>query len=1111
MEVLPEITTHALSFCEKHAILSLVESRKTPHIEGVWGAGASLLAAALSHEAPEKTCVIVAPTQKIARNIVSDFRLFNEREALYFPPLQRRWFEGVDSADEDRLALIIPDATVGERLRVLKALSDGEPHVVVASIQALLWSNPTPETLRGESISLRAGDALQLDTLADWLVSHGFQNTSAVQYPGEFFVRGGLIDIFAVEWDVPLRIEFFGDEIDSIRTFDLESQRSLERLDAAQIGSFLPIMQPPGVEKGAELCDFLDKESLFMILEPEETQIQGKRFREAQEGAEAFFTTEQILRRAMDFPFLSVSAVGESAFGKTFRFPMESVERFSGDFSRVKDELERYALGQQVYLLSPNEAESARVASLLEESLPAKNNALHLRVGSISHGFRLIDSRALVLTSAALFGRDEAQTIPKIATKAITKAIDSFSDLSEGDYVVHISHGIARYHGLKLLEPLKSKGEKSPQDVSVGMKPNAAGAEEHLALEFRDNVMVYVPATKIGLVQKYINTSGTPPRLSTYGGKVWRNLTKSVSESVVDLASEMLEIQAQRASKPGIAFPTGTTLQNEFDALFPYAETPDQLEAASAIRADMAQTKPMDRLLCGDVGFGKTELAMRAAFTAAEAGYQTAVLVPTTILAAQHWRSFTQRMAAFPIVVESISRFSSASEQREVLKRVEKGSVDILIGTHRLASANIRFHNLGLVIIDEEQRFGVEIKESLKRFRSTVDVLTMTATPIPRTLHMSLLGIRDISSLETPPEGRMPVSTIVTRFNPDIVKNAIRRELDREGQIYFVHNRVYDIDATARMLHKLVPDARIEVGHAQMPEKQLENVMLRFVNHECDILVSTTIVENGLDIPNANTIFIDNADRYGLAELHQLRGRVGRFRNHAYCYLIVNDKQGMTESAIRRLKAIEEFSHLGAGFSIAMRDLEIRGAGNILGAKQSGQIALVGYELYCDLLENAVRRLRRMPPRETVETDVDLPVSAYIPHEYVPDMRAKIDLYRQLSRCTRVEHIEELELAMKDRFGPIPPPLARLLQVFRIRIHAHQRLIHTVRRENDFIVLHFYSRKAIEPLALRKIGKMGKSLRIADETSAYLPMDDEVKNSPPDSEKMLNYVELLLR
>ncbi len=560
---------------------------------------------------------------------------------------------------------------------------------------------------------------------------------------------------------------------------------------------------------------------------------------------------------------------------------------------------------------------------------------------------------------------------------------------------------------------------------------------------------------------------------------------------MADLASDMLELQAAREARPGIAFPDDTQWQREFDAAFPYQETPDQLTAIDAIKADMQLHRPMDRLLCGDVGFGKTELAIRAAFKAIDAGYQVAVLVPTTILAEQHQRTFSQRMAEFPFSIAAVSRFCTAKEQRQILEGVASGKVDLLIGTHRLASADVQFQNLGLLIIDEEQRFGVAVKERLKALRASVDVLTMTATPIPRTLHMSLLGVRSISNLETAPKDRLAVETRIARFDDALIRHAVLRELNREGQIYFVHNRVHDIGKVAHELARIVPEARIGIGHGQMPESELEDVMLGFVRHEFDLLLATTIVESGLDIPNANTIFIDDADRYGLADLHQLRGRVGRYKHRAYCYLLVDQKRHLPPEAARRLRAIEEFSQMGAGFALAMRDLELRGAGNLLGTQQSGHIAAVGYELYCALLDKTVRELKQLPPRESVDVTIDLPVAAYFPEQYLPDMRTKIDLYRRLARVATEEELDDFAGELADRFGAPPEPVQRLIELARLRIWAHGRQIEAVHLEGKYAVLTYASKSELDKL----VAKSGGKLRVADARSAYLPIASEGASS----------------
>jgi transcription-repair coupling factor (superfamily II helicase) len=596
-----------------------------------------------------------------------------------------------------------------------------------------------------------------------------------------------------------------------------------------------------------------------------------------------------------------------------------------------------------------------------------------------------------------------------------------------------------------------------------------------------------VPIAKIDLVQKYVGGGKSAPALSKIGSSSWEKRKQRVAEAVVDLAGELIDIQAARATEPGIAFPADDShWMAEFEAAFPYQETPDQLSAIDAVKADMAKPRPMDRLICGDVGYGKTEVAMRAAFKAVDAGKQVAVLVPTTVLAEQHHRTFTGRMAEFPFSIEVVNRFRARGEIREVLKRAAAGSVDILIGTHRIVQKDVSFRDLGLVIIDEEQRFGVEDKEWLKSLRATVDVLTLTATPIPRTLHMSLLGIRDISNLETPPPDRKAIETRITRFDTEMIKRAIHRELNRDGQVFFVHNRVYDIASVADRVQSIVPEARIVIAHGQMGGEALERAMLSFVRHEADILVATTIIESGLDIPNVNTIFINEADKYGLADMHQLRGRVGRYKHRAYAYLLLESDRPVTPNAVKRLKAIEEFTELGAGFKIALRDLEIRGAGNILGPEQSGHIESVGYELYCSLLESAVRGLTGKPEKPAFDCSIELAWKAYLPKSYVPGPRVKVELYRRLGRLRSLDRLADFRQELVDRFGPLPPPAENLIFETELRILAGRWQLERIHVEDEYAVLTYRDPQRIQNLARLRRGQV----RIVDERTAYVPLEE---------------------
>ncbi len=1068
-------------------VLASLATGESGTLGGVWGSSCALAAATLERSCPAPL-VVVLPHARDIDSFVDDLALFTETPAHAFPA----W-------ESDANERLLHDEIHGHRLRLLKKIrcqepflaqppSDDEvlspekvpdtlfPLIIVTAIQSLMQPVPSADSLLAATRTLAVNDTLDTAAFTLWLAAQGCTSMTAIELPGEFSLRGGILDIFSPEAEHPVRIELFGDQIESIRTFDVTTQRSITSLSTVDI----TILQPSRADH-THFTSYLPPHTWFLLVEPNSLQEEGRYYHQRLENPEDFFATNLTLQEIYKFPSVTASGVPAGSFETTAHLQFESIERFSGDINRVREELDTAAAGEQVYLVAETDAELQRLSELFADAQLMTQNRLHFVLGRLSAGFRLVLEQVVLISAAELFQRDG---MARPSQRKTGRAIDSFLQLNEGDLVVHVAHGIGRYRGLKLLE-------------------KEGGSEEHLDLEFHGGTRIYVPSSKIDLVQKYVGGRKVKPSLARIGGKSWIRQKQAAEKSVTDMASEMLELQAARAGRVGIHFPEDTQWQQEFDASFPYQETPDQLTAIDAIKADMQLAKPMDRLLCGDVGFGKTEMAMRAAFKAIDAGYQVAVLVPTTVLAEQHRRTFTQRMAEFPFEIASLSRFSTKKQQRETLARAATGQVDLVIGTHRLVSPDVRFENLGLVIIDEEQRFGVAIKERLKALRSSVDVLTMTATPIPRTLHMSLLGVRNISNLETAPKDRLAVETRIARFDESLIRHAVLRELNRDGQIFFVHNRVHDIHALAARLQRIVPEASIAIGHGQMPESELEDVILGFVRHDFDILLATTIIESGMDIPNANTMFIDDADRYGLADLHQLRGRVGRSKHRAYCYLMIDEDRHLSPEAARRLRAIEEFSQMGAGFAIAMRDLELRGAGNLLGSQQSGHIATVGYELYCALLEQAVRQLKNLPPAETVDVSIDMPVGAYFPRQYIPDMRTKIDLYRRLGRIASLAELDDLRAELADRFGPVPAAVEQLVRLQQLRIWAHHWQINSIHQEGRYVVLGYADRQKIADLA----SQTGVELRIADARSAYLPLGKQLS----DIDQILSVVESLLR
>jgi transcription-repair coupling factor (superfamily II helicase) len=969
-----------------------------------------------------------------------------------------------------------------ERLGVVRdvlALGDG-PGLVIAPIQALMQGVPAPAKLESLVRTIRKGEEHDLAGLIRWLDGAGYRRVEAVEEPGDFAVRGGILDVFApgtsdeladpagpVLTGAAVRLDFFGDTIDQCREIDLETMGSDRSVGGVRL--VCVDVKAAGAEDGAvNFLELLPRRCVGVLVETMEVVEQGRGYFERLIDSQGMFGPPAVLR-ILEQRFHALAELNQFSGGATsaeerVELAVAALPTFSRDAQQAVGELAQMALeGRGAVIVScQKEAEAQRLGELVAEFGGGAQGRIGSLVGYVHRGFAWDEGGSGGFTLVPyheLLGR--FTTRRRQGRIQSGRAMDTFLDLQVGDYVVHQDHGIARFSGLTQMKPRELPGasrtqllsEKKPAPDRKSGEQRAGELEEFLTLEFAGRSRLHVPVTQIDKVQKYVGGFGGKPPLSMLGGERWKNQKQRVAESVKDLAAEMLRVRAAREHMPGVQYAGDTAWQKEFEAEFPYTETEDQLTALGAIKKDMQSPRPMDRLICGDVGFGKTELAIRAAFKACEFGKQVAVLVPTTVLAEQHERTFRSRFAGYPFRIESISRLKSGKEADETLDALRKGHVDVIIGTHRLLSQDVRFNDLGLVIVDEEQRFGVEHKEKLLQLRLTVDVLTLSATPIPRTLHMSLLGLRDISNLTTPPLDRRAIVTEVIPFNPVRVKQAIVRELAREGQVFFVHNRVHDIKSAADDVQRLVPDARIVIGHGQMNPHELEDVMLKFVRRQADILVSTTIIESGIDIATANTIIIDNADRFGLSELHQLRGRVGRSKHRAYCYLLLDPERAVKDVALKRLKAIEQYSMLGAGFKIAMRDLEIRGAGNLLGAEQSGHIAAVGYEMYCRLLEDAVHTLKHeRPPEPPSNTSIEIGIAGIIPRTYIASDQRRLEAYRRLATAASAEELGKVRTDLTEAYGSPPKPVERLLDLAGVRVAASKLGIKTITiREKDVI------------------------------------------------------------
>lgn len=1106
------------AWAETKTLLTAMQSRQGTVLgQGVRGTPSLFLLATLWQTLNQKM-LIVTSTPSAAERLSADLAaLVGTETCLLFPPYDLLAHE---EAYEKEVA--------GQRLLVLSRLLANEQLMVVTSWPALVRKVLPPKELTAFITRVKMGEELGRENFLQKLVTVGYTRVPKVEAPGEFSVRGDIIDLYPLDQPDPLRIEFFGDVIDSIRTFNTETQKSMLKLEAVTIlpareglwtaeqfrtarHAIASVVQQQSErlskletnQKSQEGAAFLQKrfaellekienglsfpgmdrfmplvhdelvpfwaylpDALLVLHEPvrgseylrsleeENTRIIGgflERGHLLPEETRIYLSLNEIQASLAARARLHLSTVSRTLKGSridtVLSFPMRMPPDYAGQFKKLVQDLKKRVEKRWTVVLGVpgterrrSLAEALRAEDLLTNDWPGSGELvpgqIYLAPLSLGEGIELPTDRLLLLTETELYGYQRRVKKSKARFAKEGLKLSDLEELQVGDYVVHINHGIGKYLGIKKLE------------INGAIR-------EYLEIEYADADRLYVPTDQVGMVQKYIGLEETPPKINRLGGSDWQKVKTRVQESIKEMADKLLRLYADRFVAKGYAYPPDTVWQHEFEEAFVYEETPDQLKAINEIKKDLESDRPMDRLLCGDVGYGKTEVAMRAAFKVVTNGKQVAVLVPTTILAQQHFQTFTQRFSGYPVNIGLLSRFQSPAEQERVVKGLKNGTIDLVIGTHRLLSKDVAFKDLGLLIVDEEQKFGVSHKERLKELKKNVDALTLTATPIPRTLHMSLIGIRDISVIETPPEDRYPVKTYVIEYNEEIIVEAIRRELERGGQVFFVYNRVKTIDQMASYLQQLIPEARIDIAHGQMSEDQLEEVMLSFYEGASDLLVCTTIIENGLDIPNVNTIIVYDADRLGLAQLYQLRGRVGRSNRVAYAYFTFRKDKLLSEVAEKRLATIRDFTELGSGLKIAQRDLEIRGAGNLLGAEQHGHIAAIGFDLYCRLLEDAITERRGEKKPDTPDPTIEVAMDAFIGEDYISDPAQKVEMYKKIAAITSLAEADEVEAEMEDRFGELPPATRNLLEIARLKVLAKQLGVSTVTTERGDLVARF--------------------------------------------------------
>ena len=1012
--------------------------------------------------------LVIAGDERQAKEIFEDLR-FYDKNTMFYPAKDLLFFQ----------ADIQGNLLIRQRMCVVKALLEQKELTVVTSIDGCMDYLMPLEEIGKKVLHFYSDSVINMDVLKNTLVQLGYERVGQVEMPGQFSVRGGIVDIYSLTEENPWRIELWGDEVDSIRSFDAESQRSLENLDEIAI---YPAVEWNDGKKMVSFVDYFPKEKMLLFLdEPNrilenglgvEEEYAASRTHREEKGEKhlpvqwlcEFSKVQKELNklRAVSLSALEPRGAEWNFAPEKYNLTVQSVTSYNSSFELlVKDLLQYKRQGYRIALLSGSRTRAERLAKdLSEEGLNAfysqdmdriiSPGEIMVVYGHARRGFQYPLIKFAVMTETDIFGKEQKKRKKK--KKYSGNRIQDFAELSIGDLVVHEKHGLGIYRGI----------EKVEVDRVV---------KDYIKIEYRGGSNLYILATQLDVLQKYSGSSenAKTPKLNKLGGQEWNKTKSRVKGAVKNIAKELVELYAVRQEKEGYVCGPDTVWQKEFEEMFPYEETEDQLAAIEDTKRDMESTRIMDRLVCGDVGYGKTEVALRAAFKAVQESRQVVYLVPTTILAQQHYNTFVQRMKEFPVKVELLCRFRTSAQQKKAIEGIKKGQVDIVIGTHRVLSKDVEFKNLGLLIIDEEQRFGVTHKEKIKQMKKDVDVLTLTATPIPRTLHMSLIGIRDMSVLEEPPMDRVPIQTYVMEYDEETVREAIRRELRRGGQVYYVYNRVNDIAEVALRISRLVPEARVDFAHGQMSQRELEQVMYDFINGDVDVLVSTTIIETGLDISNVNTMIIHDSDRYGLSQLYQLRGRVGRSNRTAYAFLMYTKNKMLQETAEKRLSAMREYSDLGSGFKIAMKDLELRGAGNLLGAQQHGHMNAVGYDLYCKMLSEAVKEAKGIRTMDDFETTIDLNIDAFIPDSYISNEFQKLDIYKRIAGIESQQEYDDMLEELIDRFGEPTKAVLNLLAIARLKALAHQGYVTEIKQLGKDVRITLYEKAKLDPAGIPAI------------------------------------------